>query len=490
MVELRAYQLQSIEELSKGFVKHLRQILCIPTGGGKTVVFSSIAHRSVSRSKRVLILTDRIELFKQAIEAIERLNIPVCHISAKNKHLYEEALLFVGMVETAARRLERLKKLKLDLIIIDEAHKGNFFKILDAFPEVRTIGATATPKNKKLHKYYTNIVDVINIPELIAKGFLAPCKPFQMQDDMSDLVTEGEDFSNESLSKHFKKSKLYAGVIEEYKKRANGKKAIVFNVDIDHSNDMAKEFTDAGITSYSITSKTPKAEREYLLESFKRGEFMVLNNCGILTTGYDEPTIECVIVNRATNSLPLWLQMAGRGGRPFPGKLFFLLLDFGMNHDRHGLWDEIRTWDLKPPKTRKKGASGAPVKACRKCEATIPVVAAKCNFCGEIYNIGQLVLKNGVLTEVKPIIPEQLTERNIADLNLQELFDLQKTKMYTPQLIWRIVRSKGEDAIHEYAKLSDYSAFWVQAQITELDAANSTGKGTQFNNYKIKQVYA
>lgn len=490
MPELYPYQNEAVQLLSQGFADgHLRIIFVLPTGGGKTVVFSDIALKTTTRNKTVLILTDRVELHKQASESIGRLNIPVCKINADNKKIHKEAKLFVGMVETVARRIEQLKDIAIDLIIIDEAHKGNFFKVLDAFPNVRTIGATATPINKRLHKYYTKLVDVIDISELVAKGFLTPCKPFQMQDDFSDVKQDKNDFNEDSLFKHFNKSKLYEGVVDQYLLKCKGKKAIVFNVNIEHSDTMAKAFIAAGIQSYSITSKTSERDRTWILEAFKRGDFLVLNNCGILTTGYDEPSIECVIINRATLSLALWLQMQGRGSRLFPGKLWFIVLDFGMNHDRHGLWDEPRTWDLEPPKKKKKGLGAAPLKMCTKCEAMIPAIAAKCAFCGNEYKIGELVLKSGVMTEVKPVIPEELVERHIADLNVIELVELQKTKMHTAQMIWRVVRSKGEEAIREYAKLQGYHHNWITRQMDEIRDAEEKGVDIKvFNNYKIKQV--
>ena len=490
MLNLRAYQTQAVDELSYGFKEHLRQLFVLPTGGGKTVVFSEISNRAVKKSTETLILTDRTELFKQALKSVERLGIPVCKINPDTKTIYPDAKLYIGMVETVARRLEQLKTVDIKLIIIDEAHKGNFFKIIDAFPNARVIGATATPINKLLHKYYTSIVNVIEIPELIAQGFLMPCKPFQKQDDFSDLDDKKDEFKEDELFAHFNKSKLYEGVVEDYLAKCNGKKTIVFNVNIEHSEQMTKAFNAAGISSFNITSKTPTAERKYILEEFAKGSFLVLNNCGILTTGYDEPTIECVIVNRATKSLALWLQMGGRGARPCTeiNKKYFLLLDFGMNHDRHGLWEEVRDWTLAPPKKKKAGVGACPVKVCVNCEAMISAMSAKCQFCGHEYEIGNLVLRAGTLMEVKPRIPVYLVDKHIADLSIEELIALQKTKVHSAQMIWRVVRSKGEDAIKEYAKLQAYSWGWIERQINDLNESLENGISLEFNNYKIKQV--
>jgi len=321
MINLRPYQLDSIVLASEGFRNHKRQIFVMPTGAGKTVVFSEISFRAVNKNKVVLVLTDRTELFKQASKALGKNNIPICKINRDNRILHKDAKLFVGMVETVARRIEQLVEvIKPDLIIIDECHKGNFFKIIDAFPDCNVLGFTATPKNKHLHKYYSNLIDVVGINELIEQGFLSPCHPFQMEDDFSDvkLQKSGEDYNEQQLFLHYNKSKLYAGVVEEYLNRCAGTKTLVFNVNIEHSDTMARAFTAAGIPSFSITSKTKDFDRIKILEAFERGDFPVLNNCGILVAGYDCPSIETIIVNRKTASLPLWLQMCGRGRRTIP----------------------------------------------------------------------------------------------------------------------------------------------------------------------------
>lgn len=493
MIELRQYQVNGVQLASEGFRNHKRQIFVLPTGGGKTVIFSDIAYKAVNKNKVVLVLTDRVELFKQASTALGRNNIPICKINADNRILHKEAKLFVGMVETVARRLAQLiAEIKPDLIIIDECHKGNFFKIIDAFPDSNVLGFTATPINKLLHKYYTNLIDVIGIDKLIEQGFLAPCHPFQMEDDFSDvkLQKSGDDYNEESLFKHYNKSKLYAGVIEEYLKRCNGKKTLVFNINIEHSDNMARAFNAAGIKSFSITSKTSDFDRINILAAFSKGEFPVLNNCGILTTGYDEPSIEAIIVNRKTASLALWLQMGGRGGRTFPGKFYFILLDFGKNHDEHGLWDEPRTWKLEAPKKKRGGVGASPVKSCKQCRAVIPLMQMKCVYCGYVYDVADMVLKEGIMTEVKalPRIPEQLVDRFIGDFSLEELKKLQEAKQHTAQLIWRIVRSKGADSVKEYAKMMGYKYGWVMSQIADIEKASQDGKRVEFTNYKIKQV--
>ncbi len=205
-------------------------------------------------------------------------------------------------------------------------------------------------------------------------------------------------------------------------------------------------------------------ERERILADFRDGIFPVLNNCGILTTGYDEPSIDAIIMNRATMSLPLWLQCQGRGSRPFPNKLNFTVIDFGGNHDRHGLWNEQREWSLKPP--RKKGpAKAAPVKRCPACQAMLPASVMVCEYCDyEFPPAASSELAEGVaVLKIAPV-----GQRRISTLSLEELAVLQKKKVIKHTLIWRIVRSKGATAIEQYAKIMKYSYGWVGRMIDEI----------------------
>lgn len=473
MLQLRNYQLNAISELRESFKNgHKRIILALPTGSGKTVVFSEMVRLAAEKNTQTLILTDRIELFEQTFRAIEKHKLQIQIINANTTAIDTNALITVAMVETFHRRNYSLLP---KFIIIDEAHKGNFTKILDTYSEAKVIGATATPIGKHIPKYYSEIIQTIDTPELVEHNYLADCKAFQMQDDFSDLKVKRNEYTDESLFQHFNKRKLYSGVIDEWKIRANNKKTIVFNCNIEHSNNMAMEFTNAGIVSESITSKTPKAERERILQAFKKGLFQVLNNCGILTTGYDEPSIECVIMNRKTLSLPLFLQCCGRGSRPYEGKKYFTILDFGMNHDQHGMWNEERNWNLKEKKKKKEGA--APVKECPNCNAMLFASAKVCKYCNHEFEVKEAEEKKGVMVE---IVPKKFIGKKIGELSIDELIELQQTKKYKATMIWRVIRSKGIEAVREYGNKMQYKKGWFTRQEEQI-------KDSNFSNYAIRE---
>lgn len=440
-------------------------VLCLPTGAGKTVVFSDIVRQTVENGRSVLVLTDRTELFKQTVSAIRRHKIPVSYISPESKRVAPNALCHVGMVETLKRRAGRSVFINPNLIIIDEAHKGNFTKIFELYPNARVIGATATPVGKHFHKYYTELINPVQISDLIMDGFLAPCHPFQMQDDMSDLVERNGEFTEESQYQHFSKPELFRGVIDKYIELANGLKTIVFNCNIKHAEETTEQFNNAGIKSYCITSNTSDDERRFILSQFAQGAFPVLNNCGILTTGYDEPSIQCVIMNRATKSLPLFLQCAGRGSRIYPNKRKFILLDFGMNHDRFGLWSADRTWSLEPPKKR-KSEGAAPVKTCPNCSAMIAASARICQFCSNQFEANERELSEGVMVEV---IRSPHIGKRVSELSVPELAEL---NLFKSTYIWRVIRSRGADAVREFARIKGYRRGWINRQIESIEDAD------------------
>lgn len=479
-LELRPYQSESILQLRQGFAKkYQRQVLCLPTGAGKTVVFSEMVRMAAEKGTVTLVLTDRTELFKQTIKSLGRSGVAVEEISPEKKNTYLNATIYVAMVETIKRRTTVLAFLKPKLIIIDEAHKGNFSKVIDLFPNALVIGATATPVGKHFHKYYQSIVQNIDIPDLVEQGFLCDCKAYQMQDDFSDLQVKAGEFTDASNFNHFDKPKLYDGVIDEWRKHANGLKTIVFCINIEHTIKTYHSFVDAGISAEYITSKTTSFERTRILSAYTAGAFYVLINCGILTTGYDEPSIQCVIMNRATKSLPLFLQCAGRGSRLYPGKEKFILLDFGMNHDRHGLWNEPRTWQLKPPKDKKE--SVAPVKECgnKECGCLLAASARVCKYCGYHFEFSKEEPKSGVMVEVTPKAPLHLVGKKISELNVDDLIDLEKSKKYKSSFIWRVVRSLGEESLIYYASKKGYKKGWLNRQIDDIENCS-------FTDYKLK----
>jgi len=182
----------------------------------------------------------------------------------------------------------------------------------------------------------------------------------------------------------FSKPKYIHNTVIAYEKHGKGEKTIVFNVNIEHSIQVTAAFVEAGYNARHLDSTMSDRERTDIMSWFAKTPDAILNNVGIATTGFDQPDIINVIVNKSVMSLILWLQMCGRGGRITETKSMFNVIDMGNNWSTHGEWHQPRDWyDIfyNPPKPG-KGEGIAPVKDCPNCEAIVPASATKCKFCG------------------------------------------------------------------------------------------------------------
>ena len=436
---LRPYQVDSVGQVQKAFASgSKRVILCLPTGAGKTVIFSDIAARAAAKGKRVAILTHRRELLSQA----GRLNSCA-----------------VLMVETLNNQIKRgLDLSQYDLLVVDEAHIGNFRKVVEGFDGF-VIGATATPvSNPPLKDSYNAIVCPVGIESLIKDNWLAVPKTYAMHPvDTSKLETARGEYTEASLDDAFNRPKVYEGVVQEFVKGWADKKAIVFCVNISATINTAEAFAKelgAGRV-YAVHSKQSPQERTALIDQFTASKDGILVNCGIATTGFDCPDIEVVVINRATKSVALWLQMVGRASRRTEQKEAFTILDFGENVTRLGFWQEPRDWAQIFLHPKKKGEGVAPVKGCPACGFVAYASARICTNCGAEFAPNPKT-EAEVLAELKEMQYKALGKlegRKIYDIaqNPADLFELQRVKKYKQAFIERVLY---------FANYSELQRFW------------------------------
>lgn len=390
MIELYPFQEKFVNELAEMLGSGKRRIIGQSiTGSGKTVCFSGISRRFIERNNSsVLILVHRKELLKQARKTLyEGFNIPSQSIVAGMKGI-PPAPVYVGMIESVMRRLPKIDN--VGLVIIDECHIANFNKIIPKFPDQYIIGFTATPlssnKRKPLKMFYEDIVCGPQVKELISMNRLSQNITYAPRDvvERATLTIKNGEFDDSVMAAEYSKVKYVKNTVEVYEKWAKGTKTMVFNVNIDHSKMVNNAFIAAGYNSRHLDSTMTATERENILKWYKNTPNAILNNVGILTAGYDEKTIETVIINKATTSLPLWLQMTGRGSRVLPTKSMFTIIDMGGNAMTHGDWCEDHDWYNifhHPAKVKPKEGS-APVKTCPACLAIIPAQCLRCPNCG------------------------------------------------------------------------------------------------------------
>jgi len=355
--ELYDYQKEDLEKVFKKIVEsppHYNIVYQLPTGGGKTVIFSELARKYVEQfQKRVLILTHRIELSEQTSKMLTDFEVKNMVINAKVKHLPENDThqAYVAMVETLNNRLkyDEWELKNIGLVIIDEAHYNSFRKLFQYFEESMILGVTATPlsSNIKLpmHEVYNELIVGSTITTLINKGYLSKATIYSYEVGLGTLtIGINGDYTVKSSEELYSSDKMQNKLVYAYQQIAKGKKTLIFNNGIGTSRAVYHTFREAGINIRHLDSKMGKNERRDVLEWFRTTPDAVLTSVGILTTGFDEPTIKVIIMNRATRSLTLYFQMIGRGSRVLPDKSTFEVIDMGNNALRFGQWSAEIDW--------------------------------------------------------------------------------------------------------------------------------------------------
>lgn len=326
----------------------------LPTGGGKTVIFSEIVRKYLKeKNKKVVILTHRIELCKQTSKMLHGFNVNNKVINSKVKELHDqnEYQCFVAMVETLNNRLQE-DKLELEdigLVIIDEAHYNSFRKLFKYFEHCFILGVTATPlsSNFKLpmKDNYKELIVGDSITSLVEQGFLAQAVTHTYDVGLSGLtIGMNGDYTVKSSEKLYIDTSMQEKLLQSYNEVCKGKKTLIFNNGIRTSIEVEETFKRAGLEIRHLDNTNTKEERKEILKWFKNKPDAILTSVSILTTGFDEPSVECIILNRATKSLTLYYQMIGRGSRILKDKKEFNIVDLGNNVARFGLWNEPVDW--------------------------------------------------------------------------------------------------------------------------------------------------
>jgi len=382
-MQLREYQENSVGAIAAKLSNTRKVIFQLSTGGGKTITFSAITKRYIEKSgKAVLILVHRKELMVQTIRTLyNAFGISGQMIKAGMKQVPKSAV-YVGMVESTVRRIP-----DVGLVIIDEAHNLSFAKMFEHFPTQLIIGFTATPltssKSKPLKNYYDDIVCGVDIPQLISQGSLCQNITYAPKDvvQAASLKVKAGEYDEGLMAIEFSKAKHIQNTVDAYLKYTPNTKAIVFNCNIEHSNLVTAAFIERGLNCRSVSSLSDN--RDEVVKWYLSTPDAILCNVAILTTGFDAPDTETIIMNRATLSMPLWLQCCGRGSRPTDAKSSFTIIDLGQNAITHGDWSDSRDWEnifFNPPKAGKPGV--APVKNCPKCDAILSARTLICKYCG------------------------------------------------------------------------------------------------------------
>lgn len=407
MLELYPYQKLQVDEVASKYSEGINRIVVqLPTGGGKTIEFSGMIHRYLSAfNKNVLVAVHREELMQQTQKTLlKEFGIRSHAVRSKNRKRVQSNC-YVAMVKTAMNRLKKDRNFfgNVGLLIVDECHLGDFKKLYDFFPGILIVGFSATPisatKKDPMINYFDHIVTGPQISELIEFGSLTPNETYSLKGVNRDkLKVQAGKFKSKEMGQTYSKSRNIQNTVEAYRKLGQDQKTIIFNCNVEHSELVNQAFLDAGYPSMHLDGTTNQRNR--IMKWFHDTPNAILNNIGVLTTGFDEPTVMNVIVNKSTLSLPLWLQMTGRGSRivnesfiakkqhlyPYwlEVKDKFRIIDMGGNAKAHGDWSADRDWNdlFHNPAKARDSLGVAPIRSCEHCDAMIPAQQYICQYCG------------------------------------------------------------------------------------------------------------
>lgn len=345
MFQLRPYQAEAKNAILAAWDEGYRKtLLVLPTGCGKTVVFSSVTENQVDKGHRVLIIAHRGELLQQAADKLkESSGLDSVLEKAESSALGSFMPVTVGSVQSLSqpKRLEKFPEDYYQDIIVDEAHhclSDSYKRVLEHFPKANILGVTATPDRgdmKNLGEFFDNKAYEYSMTEAIRDGYLAPIKAqmIPLELNIADVGISSGDFAAGEIGCALEPYLMQ--IANEMKTYCKGRKTVVFLPLIATSQKFCQMLNDAGLRAAEVNGDS--ADRSEVLTDFENGKYDVLCNSMLLTEGWDCPSVDCIVILRPTKIRSLYQQMVGRGMRLYPGKENLLLLDFLWMTERHDL---------------------------------------------------------------------------------------------------------------------------------------------------------
>lgn len=445
-IKLRDYQEQAIDAVRHQFQRGIKKVLLVaPTGAGKTVIASAMIKASQDKSNPSLFVAHRRELVKQCSQKLTDFDVNhgvlMATVSPNNFATVQVASL---QTYTARKDSEHFWKPNAKIIFLDEAHRSaskTFQDLLLEYPDAYVIGLTATPcraDGKGLGNYYDALVNCGTISELTEQGYLTPAKILApSMPDLKGLKLQAGDYEKRGLNKRMNQPKLVGDLVSHWLEHGEGRPTVVFASSIAHSKYISSIFNDNGIPSGHIDGEMDEVKRVEVLRQLHEGEIKVLSNCMVLTEGWDEPKVSCIVIARPTKSYGMYLQMVGRALRPYEGKTDTLIIDHSGCVYEHGFPDEAPEWKLTTSeesaiqKKEPEPIEKQPV-TCSVCHTVYKPARGfpECPSCGAIPTKAQqqVHIQQGRLVEL--VKKEKITTQDKVDFYAQ-LLTYAKTKNYS-----------------------------------------------------------
>lgn len=372
-MELRPYQQASRLAVESEWEQGVQKtLLVLPTGCGKTIVFSKIIEDRVRAGDRILVLAHRGELLEQAADKLESATgLKSALEKAEHTSIGSWYRVVVGSVQTLMRekRLKQFKQEAFQTIVIDEAHHvltDGYMKVLNYFRDAKVLGVTATPDRgdmRNLGQFFQSLAYEYTLPQAIKEGYLCKIKALTipLKLDLSGVSIQGGDFKVGDLGTAL--DPYLEQIATEMEQYCMDRKTVVFLPLVKTSQKFRDILNTHGFHAAEVNGNSE--DRKQILEDYAQGKYNVLCNSMLLTEGWDCPSVDCVVVLRPTKVRSLYCQMVGRGTRLFPEKDHLLLLDFLWNTERHELCHPAHliceSEEVAKTMTEQVGAAGCPV---------------------------------------------------------------------------------------------------------------------------------
>lgn len=363
---LRPYQQEAKDSIFSAWEECDNVLFQMPTGTGKTRLFSSIISDIKAWSTlhsfdcRILIIAHRIELIDQISENLQRYRIPHGIIAGgRERDLRQYVQVASIQTITHHANVDAISELDIRFIIIDEAHHSvanSYRKLWKMFEGAKVLGVTATPwrmNGSGFYPLYDRLITSKPIKEFISEGWLSPYNFYSVKSQSLEVQTisninefdiEG-DYKVSALEKEMDTMQIRARLLDSYLRLAKGKKGIIYSISRKHSEHIREEYKQAGFKVVTIDANTPRDERRLYVQRFKNGLIDIIVNVDIFSEGFDCPDIEFIQLARPTRSLVKYLQQVGRGLRPTEGKTTCIILDNVGSCLKFGLPNEERSWE-------------------------------------------------------------------------------------------------------------------------------------------------